>query len=360
MKKGLLAGRWLAREEKPANDRPPELYDQGERIRELTETRNALKQELDHVAGERDRLREEVIGLRQRSEDVERILSGLEGMLSDPGRAMSAIVYYQLRDLWRHCRGMLDAARRELAARHEQQERDRLLTEYRARQEAEEARLKQQINARQVDIDRIEARQRDLEQQLRNRTKLWHFFIRKRLLAELEQVRQGLDPLLGDQAETQRQLREVEEAEPPRYPGLSLAARRSINLMLIALAQDLYLHFYDDSLGTMARTAHLKPVGECHFGSPDECTEIVEQVKKALTRLRAEKNHREKVAERLKYLRGKISYAGERDTVPKMDGIEYIPRVLKDQSEVVDSSMQPLPANLMELGYWDLDELVLR
>ena len=54
-----------------------------------------------------------------------------------------------------------------------------------------------------------------------------------------------------------------------------LLTKRSINLMILAFAQQLYLHFEEDDLAVMAKEASEKSVGAVNYGTKAECDLIL-------------------------------------------------------------------------------------
>ncbi|MCH5376309.1 MAG: hypothetical protein JJ992_20250 [Planctomycetes bacterium] len=89
--------------------------------------------------------------------------------------------------------------------------------------------------------------------------------------ATLSAARSRENELLGE-------LNEIESREPPPHEGLDIAAKRSINFMILSFVQQLYLDYYEDSLATMAKEASDKSVGAVNYGSKLDCDEILERL----------------------------------------------------------------------------------
>jgi hypothetical protein len=80
------------------------------------------------------------------------------------------------------------------------------------------------------------------------------------------------------QAEEQRLMQElarIEELEPPPTEGLDIAAKRSINFMVLAFAQQLYLQYEEDNLAVLSKESIEKSVGAVNYGGKADCDELL-------------------------------------------------------------------------------------
>ena len=68
----------------------------------------------------------------------------------------------------------------------------------------------------------------------------------------------------------------IRERTPPDNQGLDISAKRSINLMIVAFAQQLYIHFYDAGIAHQIKEATDKSVGAIKYGTRQECAELLE------------------------------------------------------------------------------------
>ena len=62
------------------------------------------------------------------------------------------------------------------------------------------------------------------------------------------------------EAELLAEIERIDAMEPPPHEGLDIAAKRSINFMILSFAQQLYLDFYEDNLATLGFKKEKRPV----------------------------------------------------------------------------------------------------
>jgi hypothetical protein len=76
--------------------------------------------------------------------------------------------------------------------------------------------------------------------------------------------------------ELMEELEHIENREPPAHEGLDIVAKRSINFMILAFVQQLYLDYLEDNLVGLAKESSEKSVGAINYGSKVECDELLE------------------------------------------------------------------------------------
>lgn len=326
---------------------------------ELFNKRNELKRAYDRTVNERDQLLAEVTILRKANDEMSRKLAGLDKAMLDPVKAQSVLVHYGLQGVWRTCERQLAAAARELRLKYEQQEREKLLGEYKAQLESEIKSIDERMGQVGSIRDEMLARKKDLEEQYRTAKGFWNYFKRKKLRAELDEIRSNLEPLISRYAEHLKQIDAVRDREPPKYEGLSISARRLINLTLIAYAQYFYLHFSVDDISLMAHTSHAKLPHEVNFGNVQTCLNLQASIHKAVIGLAGDKARGERIMNRVGLLQASVKYEGSDDTIPESTSVGYI-----SKAGTGDSSTGGLDdrivANVLELDSWGVQVLLLK
>src|ERR1700684_2828029 len=109
----------------------------------------------------------------------------------------------------------------------------------------------------------------------------WHYFKRRRRLKALDLLRNHVvlaDAAVGD-LHSERSASETEAS--PDYPGLSLPARRNINLAIISYAELLCENADAFVLAARAKEAVARRVHEMSFGTRAECESYMQRVQKA-------------------------------------------------------------------------------
>lgn len=327
---------------------------------------NAERERSRQLAAELARVRESEKALRSRMETLEtegasnaEKLAALEDMLGDPDRAQNAIVYHQLRSIWFACNGEIRSLVRELAWNMEQEERDQLLSRFRTKQEEESRHLRNTEKTVLAERDELLEKRRGLERDLRQAGRIWHFFKRRRLQAELNSVETALAPIEKQREDIRGHMKAVQDREAPAYEGLSIEAKRRVNVAAIALAQYLYLRFRKDNVADMARSARRKPVHEAYFGPADECLKIMRQIREVEGRWRTDRERPEKVRRRARYLAGVARFSEEGQTVPDLRSVDHVQPSISAEGGNASGDTSPLPINVLELDLWDVRDTLL-
>src|SRR5579872_4244617 len=224
-----------------------------DRVLHLFRNRAELKKAYSGLQDEIHRLKERLKQQEGATARVQEMLQGLETRLGQPETGFPALVFYHLRELWALGRTLLTQFVAELAAQQEERERraffaerNRLLFDRRQRVEG----TLQEAEARAAEGRAAVAQ---LEQELEGLRRFWHYF-RRRGVRQRLQTAQLQSLLCVQDLDAARSARDALEAEPqPEFAGLSLDARRAINLAAIAYAQVLCERLSRTGLVELAR-----------------------------------------------------------------------------------------------------------
>jgi uncharacterized coiled-coil DUF342 family protein len=321
--------------------------------------RAGVKRELKALRRERfeliDKLKEQEGAIVRAQEQLE----GLERLLTNPLAAANAMVYFQLRHLWRIGAQRLEQFGRELQTQREKRERAQV-------QDAEIAKRKRRLDAISERIGGLADKHRavvdDLsrsEQQLERMNRVLRWFRGpglKRRVAGLKDGRHMLDEKLAEL----RELAEKIQGEPlPEPEELSLESRRLINCAIIGLAQHLVVHFSEHDLASLAKTSTERPVGDMKFGDRRDCDRMVERIREKIEELKQQKTLADQVKRRTDLLLAEVKYRNDTDSVPNTECVQMIARSPSAQANnEIDlarrSADAPLRINVVADDYWDL------
>ena len=321
--------------------------------------RAGVKRELKALRRERfeliDKLKEQEGAIVRAQEQLE----GLERLLTNPLAAANAMVYFQLRHLWRIGAQRLEQFGRELQTQREKRERTQL-------QDAEIAKRKRRLDAVNEKVGGLADKHRavvdDLtrsEQQLERMNRVLRWFrgpTLKRRVAGLKDGRHMLDDKLAEL----RELAEKIQGEPlPEPEELSLESRRLINCAIIGLAQHLVAHFSEHDLASLAKTSTERPVGDMKFGDRRDCDRMVERVREKIEELKQQKTLADQVKRRTDLLLAEVKYRNDTDSVPNIECVQLISRSPGAQANhEIDLARRavdaPLRINVVADDYWDL------
>jgi len=329
-----------------------------EQLLKLYWNRADVKRELKSLRRERfelmDKLKEQEGAIVRAQEQLE----GLERLLTNPLAAANAMVYFQLRHLWRVGAQRLEQFGRELQVQREKRERAQL-------QDAEMAKRKRRLDAVKEKLTALAEKRRvaadeqaRVEQKLAGMNKLFRLFrgaVLKRRIAGIESGCQMLDEKL----EELRALAEKIQGEPlPEPEGLSLDSRRLINIAVIALAQHLVVHFSEHDLASLAKTSTERAVADMKFGDRRDCDRMVERIREKIEELKQQKTFADQVKRRTDLLLTEGKYRNDTDSVPNVECLQVISRTPGVQVNELEMARRttdaPLRINVLADDYWDL------
>jgi hypothetical protein len=331
-----------------------------EQLLKLYWNRADVKRELRALRRERfellDKLKEQEGAIVRAQEQLE----GLERLLTNPLAAANAMVYFQLRHLWRVGAQRLEQFGKELQLQRERRERAQLheaaLAKRKRRLSAINEKFRGLVEKRKLVLDEAER----IETRLASMNPLIKLFRGPRLRHRAAGLRNGLT-IIDDKLEEVKELADKIQGEPlPEPEDLSLESRRLINTAVIALAQHLVVHFSEHDLASLAKTATERAVGDMKFGDRRDCDRMVERIRERIDELKQQKTLADNVKKRTDHLLAEMKYRNDTDSVPTIDCLQLISRDL-GQAQSADmmelsrrASDAPLRINVVADNYWDL------
>ncbi len=315
--------------------------------------RAELKKEYSRLRKERFELLDQLKVQEGRNARLQQKLDGLEELLADRTAANRAVVFYQIRGVWKRCHARLEKFAGQMAAQVTERERKRLLAAWATEQTA----LRREAAGR---LDRARARRRELEAALADieeRTAalagFWNFFRRRSVRAERGPVEAELEEVAAAADELTREYGRLQKATPPDYPGLSVQGRRLVNCMVIALAEYLYGHFSAFGFTEMARSAMERTPGSIDYGSERDCDMLLTRLSARLKALDEAETGAEFAAEvrrRTQVLSQRARYERRADTVP-------VPESLDAPGESADINEPDV--NVLAEEFWHVTDVLL-
>jgi hypothetical protein len=329
-----------------------------EELLKLYWNRADVKRELKALRRERfellDKLKEQEGTILRAQEQLE----GLERLLTNPLAAANAMVYFQLRHLWRVGAQRLEQFGRELQTQREKRERTQV-------QEAELAKRQRRLDAVKEKMAGLAEKRRAaaddqarLQRKLADMNALLRLFRAGSLRRQVAGLQSGRE-MLEEKVEELRALAEKIQGEPlPEPEGLSLDSRRLINTAIIALAQHLVVHFSEHDLAMLAKTSTERAVADMKFGDRRDCDRMVERIREKIEELKQQKTFADQVKRRTDLLLTEVKYRNDTDSVPGIECLQMINRTPGAQANELEmarrTSDAPLRTNVVADDYWDL------
>jgi len=338
----------LLTRKKPADD---------DQLLRLFWNRAELKKEFAGLRRERDRLTEQLRQQEGATLRAQQRLEQLEGLLADPAKAANAAVYYQLRGIWNQCRRRLGRLASDFSARQLEREKEHALARLAEHRETALGSLDRRI-------EELRGRRQSLQADLghlaerRARLSLWRFIQRRNLLAQ----EQALDASLASvtaQLSRQESFRQekLDELTDPEAE-LSIAGRRAVNISVIALGQELLLHYQQHNIARMARDAASRKISTVNYGGSEQCRELSQLIELAQRRLDGLPDLPARVRRRSEALSREAHYRRESDTVPVAGSFDLIALEPGEISGLVARN-SAIPVNILAEEYWDIYKVLL-
>ncbi len=328
----------------------------GEQLLKLYSNRAGVKRELNDLRKERhellDKLKDQEGAILRSQEQLE----GLERLLTNPLAAANAMVYFQLRHLWRVGAQKIEQFGAELKTQREQRERAQL-------HEAALAKRSRRLSAITERLDSVLRKQQTLLEDFRAAEALLasmngfkRFFKGPRIRSRMNGMKAGNSALQEKIAELQELQEKIQGEALPEPDGLSLESRRLINCAVIALAQHLVVHFSENDLIGLTKTANERPVGDMKFGDRRDCDRMVERIRERIEDLRQQTSLADDVRRRTDFVGRHVQYRNETDSLPTTESVATTERSLPQAGNepAQRSSNEPLRINVLLDEYWEI------
>ena len=294
----------------------PEKSQESEKLLDLYWNRAALKKKFAGMRKEQFRLQDKI---KQQEGVIGRLqqkLDNLEDILVDPDLAHNVIVFYQLRGLALRCQRKLTNFAEQLKQQREQKRYDRLLVSWNEERTREERGLEGQISEIRATVQQLEDQLQAEHNRLDSMSGFLKIFKRRSVTAMLSDVAEQIAVAQLEEAKLQRRVDEIHTRKPHDNEGLDIPTKRSINLMIIAFAQDLFLGFSDEALAAMAKEANDKGVGAINYGTRNECDQLLVQIYQLIETMEHASDFAESLQQRSKLLAEHADFRNDTDVVP--------------------------------------------
>lgn len=325
-----------------------------ERLLRLFWNRAELKREFAKLQRERDRMLDQLRQQEGVTLRVQQRLEQIEGLLADPERAANAAVFYQLRGVWQHARRRLARLSRDLTTRQQEQEVQRESARFEEHRHAALTAIEGRLNPFLERRLALEGELAGVNARLQELAGLWHFLARRRAEAERVTLQSDLAAVEAqiDRYERARRDKQKEAVPPPE--ALGVEGKRLVNLSVLALAQELLLHFSTHNVASLARDASLRQVSDMSYGGIPVCRQLSQHIQGVLRSLDRVEDLPARVRRRATYLRTLASYRGDNETLPLAELLDEVPLELTAEQEPTPADGCTLSVNVLTDEYWDL------
>ena len=331
---------------------PPEQ--DNDKLVDLFRNRAELKKEFAALRDEKYRLQERVKEHRASIERVEQKLHHLESLLLDPEWMHNVVTFYQLRRVGVHCASRLARFAEQLKQQREKRVLDGVLEPWRAKQERATAEVEAMLGEHRVLLQRLEDQLQAERHRLDMMGGLSRVMKGKAQSLEIENIEKAISEARAREAELMRDMEAIESAEPPPNPGLDIAAKRSINFMILSYAQQLFLQYSEDDIVGLAKEAAEKSVGAVNYGDKADCDEILERLASRREEAGRAESNGEGLQKRARLIAEHATFRRDDDPVP-------VPATVATVFDInANGVVSKIDANLLGENYFGLAKVLSR
>jgi uncharacterized coiled-coil protein SlyX len=342
------------------NLRPDGQPDEDHRVLALFRNRAELKKAYGGLQEETFRLKDLLKQQEGATQRVQEMLNTLEGRLGAAETAYPALVFYQLRHLWQTGRELISQLIADLVRQQDERERRAHLAQHNRRQFDRRQAAESGLRTAQGLHEQVTAQRAELEKERAALTRLWHYFKRRALQRRIAAAEAAVVSAGVSLGEAQLGVEGIAREPTPEFPGLSLPARRAINLTAIAYAEALCLRLTQlkAPLLTLAREATARRETADDYGTPRECVLLMGQIARAHTLITERAGVTQEIKVRSERLQRVARYRSEADTTPATNSLAFtegdVPPAAEQQA---DARVVP---NVLAEDTWDLFRILLR
>lgn len=332
----------------------PEQQQDSDKLVDLFRNRAELKKEFAALRNEKYQLQDRIKTHQGATERVQQKLNHLESLLLDPDWVHNVVVFYQMRRLAAHCQAKIERFAEQLKQQREQRVHSKVLVAWNEERKQSSLKVQEKIGEHRLRVQVLEDQLQSERHKLLTMGSFAKMLRGRSQASKVDSLENTIASAQADEQELLRELEQVETLDPPAHQGLDMAAKRSINFMILAFAQQLYLDYTANNLVGLAKESSEKSVGAINYGTKYECDQLLER----LTRRREEVEQAGDFAELLKNRARMIArhalFRNDDDAVPVPGTVTTVFDI--DTNGVVRQS----DANLLGENYFGVAKVMSR
>ncbi len=324
----------------------PEKSPGDEKLMDLYWNRNELKKEFADLRNEKYRLQDKI---KERDGVIARLqqkLDHLEDLLVDPEWSRNALVCYQLRGIGLRCQRKLSRFAEQLKQQREQKQQNHVMSNWKKGVALEVQGLESQIATHRDAVIQLEDRLQAENRLLDEMSGFLRLIRRRSICAGIDELNRQIQVREREQDALRHQIEEVNSRQPPDNVGLDIATKRSINFMILAFAQQLYLLFEDDELASFVKEAGEKSAGAIRYGDDQDCEAILRRIRRSAAAMERSGDFADALQRRAKLIGERAVFQNDGDAVPAAGTVATLYRI--DANGIVTEG----DVNILGDNYW--------
>lgn len=327
---------------------------ESEKLLHLYWNRAELKKEFSRMRSEQFNLKDRIKEHEGTAARLQQKLDFLENLLLDPDWVHSIVSHFQLRALNLRCEAKLAKFAEQLKQQREQKQHRKLLKSWDEQRTEEAEAIEREISGQRLKVQLLEDRLQTERHRLATMSGLMKMFRHRSLTTLLDKIATDIEAGQLEEKLLLERYDEVQNRQPPDTQGLDVATKRLINYMIIAYAQQLYLHFYEDDVATMAKEAGTKSVGAINYGGKESADTILALIKKRVESFENASDIADILQRRAKLIAEQARFREDEDAVPVTDSITTVFDIKPD------GKVKTGNCDLLGENYWNLSKVLSR
>ena len=325
-----------------------------DKLVDLFRNRAELKKEFAALRNEKYQLQDRIKERQGAVERVQQKLNHLESLLLDPEWVHNVVVFYQMRRLAAHCEAKLERFAEQLKQQREKRVHSKVLFEWNEQRKCESAKVQKRIGEHRMQLQTLEDHLQAERHKLSTMGGISKLFKGRSQAESVEDIEASITAAQETEKKLLRELDEIETREPPPHQGLDIGTKRSINYMILAFAQQLYLDYSGENLAGLAKEASDKSVGAVNYGTKYECDELLEKLVKRRQEIDSREDSPDRLQHRAKLIAEHALFQNDDDAVPAPGTVATVYDI--DRNGVV----QQVDANLLGENYFGVSKVLSR
>lgn len=281
-------------------------------------------------------------------------INHLEDLLFDPQLAHNVIVFYQLRGLGRKCERKIAKFAEQLKQQREKKRHNTVIAEWNEALKAEANGVKLQLLEKRDLVLQLEDQLQSEQRRLASMSAFKRLFKGRSAMQMIDELATRLEVTSHDEERLKEAIEEIKNRKPPDHQGLEISAKRSINLMIIAFAQQLFIYFSESEIANLIKEATEKSVGAINYGTRHECDQLLDRIHKSIDGMEQSTEFADVLQKRAKMLGEVAKFPGSEDAVPIAGTVSTLFEI--DSNGVVKQSH----ADLLGENYWGISKIFSR
>lgn len=337
-----------------SSEKPDDDESESEKLLNLYWNRAELKKEFAELRNEKLRLQERVAEQEGAVARAEQKLEQLENLLLDSGNVYSTVTYYQLRALNVKCTSKLATFAEKLKQQREQRVHSQLVEEWNKACSRQAAAVEAKLGEQRIQAQMLEDRLQSERHRLATMGGFIKLFRGRSVTASLDELAGKIHAAQANENSMLHELEELRTGQPPDTRGLDTATKRTINCLILAYAQKLYLVLREHDLADLAKEAGEKSAGALNYGDRQACERILARMHGCRAKLAGNREIADEMQARAKLISAAARFQCNDDAVPIPASVAMVFEFRED------GSAREIQQDLLADDYWNLSRVVSR